>query len=122
MWRCFGYGKQLYNKVHPLNINFKASAGHGSPVGVVDLTGLGEGHVAHVLVSEMQVSFLLAFATCMVAGNKKWDLQTATFMIGMTVFVGTLSGFMAGAGVMNPARALGPAILAREYFDRLYIR
>jgi aquaporin-8 len=92
-----------------------ASAGHGSVVGVVDLTGLGSEHVGHVLVSEMQVSFFLAFATCMVMGNSKWELPVATLMIGVTVFTGTLAGFMAAAGVMNPARALAPAILSNNF-------
>ena len=78
------------------------------------MTGLGNEHVGHVLVSEMQVSFFLAFATCMVMGNPKWELPVATLMIGVTVFTGTLAGFMAAAGVMNPARALAPAILSSK--------
>ena len=69
-------------------------------------------HIPHLLVAEMQVSFLLCLSTCMVVGNKKWDLPVATLMIGVCVFTGVMAGHMAGAGAMNPARVMGPAILA----------
>ena len=48
----------------------------------------------------------------MVVGNKKWDVPVATLMIGMCVFTGIMAGHLAGAGAMNPARVLGPAIFA----------
>jgi len=92
-----------------------AGSGNGSVVGVVSLPVLTSQQLTSLLVAEMQVSFILCLSTNMVVGNKKWDVPVATLMIGMCVFTGIMAGHLSGAGAMNPARVLGPAILAGDF-------
>ena len=79
---------------------------------MVDLSGLASEHLPHLLLAEMQVSFILSLSTCLVVGNKKWDLPVATLMIGVCVMTGVMAGHLAGGGAMNPCRILGPAIIS----------
>ena len=97
-------------------------AGNGSVVGVVSLPELTSAQLISLLIAETQVSFILCLSTNMVVGNKKWDIPVATLMIGMIVFTGIMAGHLAGAGAMNPARVLGPAILAGTVFRQFYER
>merc|ERR1711990_50571 len=91
-------------------------SGHGDLVGVVGLPdAMTSTQITALLIAEMQVSFILCLSTNLVVGNKNWDMPVATLMIGLCVFIGIMAGHMSGAGAMNPARVLGPAILAGNF-------
>ena len=104
--------KTKYFLIH-LKELIKIGSGHGDLVGVVGLPdAMTTTQLTALLIAEMQVSFILCLSTNLVVGNKNWDMPVATLMIGLCVFTGIMAGHMAGAGAMNPARVLGPAILA----------
>jgi len=92
-----------------------AGSGNGSVVGAVELPELTNQQLTSLFIAEVQVSFILCLSTNLVVGNKKWDLPVASLMIGMCVFTGIMAGHLAGAGAMNPARVLGPAILKGNF-------
>lgn len=96
----------------------KIGSGHGDLVGVVGLPdAMTSAQITALLIAEMQVSFILCLSTNLVVGNKNWDMPVATLMIGLCVFTGIMAGHMSGAGAMNPARVLGPAILAGMHLE-----
>ena len=99
-------------KIH-YKVIIQIGSGHGDLVGVVGLPdAMTTAQLTALLIAEMQVSFILCLSTNLVVGNKNWDMPVATLMIGLCVFTGIMAGHMSGAGAMNPARVLGPAILA----------
>jgi len=92
------------------------TVGDGSVVGAVELPAeISQSEITGIFIAEMQVCFILVLATNLVIGNPKWELPTATFMIGMCVFTGIMAGDPAGAGQMNPAKVMATAILSGNF-------
>ncbi len=73
-----------------------------------------------VVVLEIVITFFLMFVITAVATDSRAEGQMAGLAIGFTVALCALfAGPLTGAS-MNPARSLGPALVA-GYFDHLWI-
>ncbi|MGL4512293.1 MAG: MIP/aquaporin family protein [Lacipirellulaceae bacterium] len=83
-----------------------------------DATTLGQtapaGPVIQALIVEGLLTFLLVFVILNVTAPGKSDAALAGVVIGATVAAGILVGGPVSGGSMNPARSLGPALVAGE--------
>ncbi|KAK2509679.1 hypothetical protein MC885_011622 [Smutsia gigantea] len=73
------------------------------------------GQVAGAVVAETILTALLALAVCMGTVNEGTQGPLAPFSIGFSVTVDILAGGAVSGACMNPARALGPAVLANHW-------
>ena len=88
----------------------------GSPIGVVSLPDkMSSIQMSSLILTESQLSFLLVFAISMAVSNPNWTLPTATLVYAGTVFTGVMCGHLNGAGILNPARVFGPAIISGKW-------
>ncbi len=71
--------------------------------------------VGRAFVIELGFSGLLAFVIMAVATEDKSPPAVAPFAIGATVFAGALVTGPLTGGSFNPARSLGPALVANEW-------
>ena len=91
-------------------------AGLGSPIGVVSLPDeMSTVQMSSLILTETQLSFLLVFAITMAVSNPNWTLPTATLVYAGTVFTGVMCGQLNGAGILNPARVFGPALISGQW-------
>jgi aquaporin NIP len=66
---------------------------------------------------EVVLTFALMFVITAVATDARAIGQAAAIAIGATVFIDVLIGGPISGGSMNPARSLGPAVVAGEISD-----
>ncbi|XP_035266901.1 aquaporin-8-like [Anguilla anguilla] len=71
--------------------------------------------VAGALVAEIVMTFYLVLTVCMSAINKQSKTPLAPFCIGLTLTVAILGGGGVSGACLNPARALGPAVVANYW-------
>ncbi|XP_071755547.1 aquaporin-8a.1 [Centroberyx gerrardi] len=88
----------------------------GGAFNVVKTTGALGG----ATVAEMMMTLFLTTVVCMGAVNSRTRSQSAPFCIGLTVTASILAGGSVSGACMNPARALGPAVVA-NYWDHHWI-
>ncbi|KAK1169888.1 aquaporin-8-like [Acipenser oxyrinchus oxyrinchus] len=72
--------------------------------------------VGSAIVAEVVMTAYLVMTVCMGTINKKSTTPLAPLCIGLSVTVGILAGGSVSGGCMNPARALGSALVA-NYWD-----
>ncbi|XP_034779692.2 aquaporin-8-like [Acipenser ruthenus] len=72
--------------------------------------------VGSAIVAEVVMTAYLVMTVCMGTINKKSTTPLAPLCIGLSVTVGILAGGSVSGGCMNPARALGSALIA-NYWD-----
>ncbi|XP_030642489.1 aquaporin-8-like [Chanos chanos] len=73
------------------------------------------GQVGRAVVAEIVMTFYLVLTVCMSAINRQSRTSLAPFCIGLTVSVGILGAGGVSGGCLNPARALGPAVVANYW-------
>ncbi|KAK7918986.1 hypothetical protein WMY93_010270 [Mugilogobius chulae] len=68
-----------------------------------------------ITLAELVMTMFLTTTVTMAAVNKKTSSPVAPFCIGLTVTANILAGGGLSGACMNPARALGPAIMANHW-------
>ncbi|KAJ8388539.1 hypothetical protein AAFF_G00132530 [Aldrovandia affinis] len=71
--------------------------------------------VPGALVAEIVMTFYLVLTVCMTAINTQSKTPLAPFCIGLTLTIGILGGGGVSGACLNPARALGPAVVANYW-------
>ncbi|KAM3074812.1 Aquaporin-5 [Clarireedia jacksonii] len=71
--------------------------------------------VAQGCICEMICTCQLVFTVLMLAAEKHEGTFLAPLGIGLSVFIGEMTGVFWTGGSMNPARSLGPAIINRDF-------
>ncbi|XP_035258615.1 aquaporin-8a.1 [Anguilla anguilla] len=71
-----------------------------------------DAEVGAATVAEMVMTLFLTMTVCMGAVNKRTSSGMAPFCIGLTVAADILVGGAVSGACMNPARALGPAVVS----------
>lgn len=85
-------------------------------LGTPDLVPLTDFTRMHAMILEAVLTFILVlvfFATML--DPRSLTGRLAGFAVGLTVTVGTLAGYPFTGAAMNPARAFGPALVARHW-------
>ena len=94
-----------------------AVAPHGTEGGLGS-HGLGNGVSTNMgLLAEIILTFILVFVIYATAMDPKGPSHLAPFAIGMTVMICVLAGLPLTGASMNPARTLGPALVAGEWLN-----
>lgn len=70
-----------------------------------------DANISAILACEVMITGIMCFFTNIMVGDKSYDQPTGALAIGITVFQGILAGRWVGSGGLNPARAIGPAIV-----------
>lgn len=70
------------------------------------------GSIVHALAMEAALTFLLMFVIVAVASDRRVPQGVSGVAIGMAVCIGCIAGGKCCGASMNPARSLGPALLA----------
>jgi len=85
-------------------------------LGTPDLVAITDFTRMHAMILEAVLTFILVFVffATMVDG-KSLSNRLAGLPIGLTVTVGILIGYPFTGAAMNPARAFGPALVARHW-------
>ncbi|KAJ8246048.1 hypothetical protein GJAV_G00263080 [Gymnothorax javanicus] len=74
-----------------------------------------DAEVGSAAVAEMVMTLFLTLTVCMGAVNKRTSSVLAPFCIGLTVAADILAGGAVSGACMNPARALGPAVVSHYW-------
>ncbi|XP_039251700.1 aquaporin-8-like [Styela clava] len=74
-----------------------------------------DANISAIIAYEIMATGIMCFFTNVMVGDKSYDQATGAFAIGMTVFQGIIGGRWIGAGCLNAARAVGPAIVMGGY-------
>ncbi|XP_059145063.1 aquaporin-5-like [Physella acuta] len=68
------------------------------------------------IVVEMMITGFLVFVVMAHVDKGRRDIQgSVPFMVGLTIFANVLVGAPSSGGCMNPARALGPAVVMGDF-------
>ncbi|KAK3800258.1 hypothetical protein RRG08_018868 [Elysia crispata] len=96
-----------------------APSGHLGSLGVIQPTpGVSD---SQAVLAEMMITFLLTFNTVAMIDSKRSDVQgSIPLQVGLTVAVNIFFANTISGACMNPARALGPAVVTGNY-SRLQI-
>lgn len=71
--------------------------------------------IAQGVFIEMFLTTILVFSILMLAAEKSKVTFMAPLGIGLALFVAELAGVAYTGGAVNPARALGPAVVSRSF-------
>ncbi|XP_041932365.1 aquaporin-8-like [Alosa sapidissima] len=71
--------------------------------------------VGVALLAEGIMTFFLVLSVCLSAVNRQSKTPLAPFCIGLTLCVGILGAGAVSGGCLNPARAFGPAVVAKHW-------
>ena len=70
--------------------------------------------IGQALIVEILITFILVFIVLAVATDERAPSQAAPLAVGFALFIGVVIGGPISGGAVNPARALGPMLVAGD--------